>query len=241
MAGTASLTASVSQANPYWGDCVFLEAPEGMDAEAVRDDYALRAADWPLLHFAIVEPVTPEALEPWYLLGFAQMHAYGLRESGGERIDADGVSIRRAGLEELETALRLDRLIHDAQAASPSFSNVPLDDAKHRQDWVETLEGDDVRYFLAERAGEALGHLTLYADPHDDEALHIASTAVVPEARGAGVGVALTTHALAYAQEQGHPRVWTNWRVTNLGASRFWPARGFRLERLRLVRQLPAL
>ena len=64
---------------------------------------------------------------------------------------------------------------------------------------------------------------------------------MVPEARGCGVGVALTTYALAFAAEQGHPRVWTNWRVTNLGASRFWPARGFRLARLRLVRRLPEL
>ncbi len=71
-------------------------------------------------------------------------------------------------------------------------------------------------------------------DPDDNEARHIASTAVLPEARGGGIGVALTTHALALAAEHGHPRVWTNWRVTNLGASRFWPARGFRLVRLRL-------
>jgi ribosomal protein S18 acetylase RimI-like enzyme len=71
--------------------------------------------------------------------------------------------------------------------------------------------------------------------------LHIASTAVQPAARGHGVGLALTTHALALAAEDGRPRVWTNWRVTNLLASRYWPARGFRLARLRLVRRLPEL
>ena len=118
---------------------------------------------------------------------------------------------------------------------------MPLDDDTHRQDWVETLAADDVSYFVAERDGAPVAHLTLYPDPHDDAALHIASTAVLPEARGDGIGVALTTHALAFAAEHGHPRVWTNWRVTNLGASRFWPARGFRLARLRLVRRLPEL
>ena len=60
----------------------------------------------------------------------------------------------------------------------------------HRKDWVETLAGDDVWYFVAERGGAPVAHLTLYPDPHDDEALHIASTAVLPEARGDGVGVA---------------------------------------------------
>jgi hypothetical protein len=51
--------------------------------------------------------------------------------------------------------------------------------------------------------------------------------------------VALTTHALAYTAEQGYPRLKTNWRVTNLGASRFWPARGFQLTHIRLARRLP--
>jgi len=53
--------------------------------------------------------------------------------------------------------------------------------------------------------------------------------------------VALTTHALAYTADQGYRRLKTNWRVTNLGASRFWPARGFRLTHIRLVRRLPDL
>ena len=99
--------------------------------------------------------------------------------------------------------MRIDRLIHDAQAASPSFSAVPLDDDTRRQDWVETLAEDDVSYFVAERDGAPVGHLTLCPDPHDDEALHIASTAVVPEARGCGIGVALTTYALALAPSRG--------------------------------------
>jgi ribosomal protein S18 acetylase RimI-like enzyme len=239
MAGTASIAVTAVDDHPLWGRCVFLEASG--EPEAIRGEYTRRAGEWPPLHFAIVAPPTQEALDPWYRLGFAQMHAYGMRESGCERVEAPGIAIRRGGRDDLETALRIDRLIHEAQAAAPSFSSATLDEVSHRRDWEETLGGGDVRYFVAEAGGEAVGHLTLYSDPHDDAALHIASTAVLPAARGRGVGVALTTHALAEARELGHPRVWTNWRVTNLVASRFWPARGFRLMRIRLVRQLPAL
>jgi ribosomal protein S18 acetylase RimI-like enzyme len=234
-----SITANVMDEHPVWGRCVFLEAAG--DAEAIREEYTRRADEWPPLHFAIVQPPTDATLDPWYRLGFAQMHAYGMRESGGDRIAAPRVTIRRGGLDDLETAMGIDRLIHDTQAIAPSFSAVPLDDVTRRKDWVETLEDDAVWYFVAEREGAAVGHLTLYPDPHDDEALHVASTAVLPDARGGSVGLALTTHALAFAAERGHPRVWTNWRVTNLVASRYWPARGFRLMRLRLVRRLPEL
>jgi len=231
------LDATVLDDHPLWGRCVFLEA-EG-SPEEIRTEYAERAGEWPDLQFAIVSPPTGAALDPWYRLGFAQMHAYGMRESGGA--GPEGVAIRRGGPEDIETAVRIDALIYAAQAAAPSFSSEQVDPAERRREWLETLEADDVWYFVAEEDGRPVGHLTLYPDPHDGEALHIASTAVEPEARGRGIGVALTAHALAHAAEHGHPRVWTNWRVTNLGASRFWPARGFRVMRLRLFRRLPDL
>jgi hypothetical protein len=67
--------------NAYWGPHVFIQGSG--DAEEIRGAYARESVDWPLLQFAIAE-ATPEALDPWYRLGFAQMHAYGARASGGE-------------------------------------------------------------------------------------------------------------------------------------------------------------
>jgi ribosomal protein S18 acetylase RimI-like enzyme len=224
--------------NAYWGPHVFLQGTG--EAEEIRGAYARESAEWPPLHFAIAE-ATPEALDPWYRLGFAQMHAYGVRESGGERLPVAGVSIRRGGAEEIETALRIDRLITEAQAVAPSYSAVAAEESPDRAAWAETLAAADTAYFIAEDESGVLGHTTLYEDPIDTQALHLASTAVVPAARRRGIGIALTTHALAYTAEEGYPRVKTNWRVTNLGASRFWPARGFQLTHLRLVRRLPDL
>jgi ribosomal protein S18 acetylase RimI-like enzyme len=222
--------------NAYWGPHVFLEGSG--TAEEIRGAYAQESADWPPLHFAIAE-ATPEALDPWYRLGFAQMHAYGVRESGGERVPAPGVTIRRGGPEEIETALRIDRLIAEAQAVSPSYSAVAAEESPDRAAWQETLAAEETAYFVAEDETGAVGHATLYPDPTDTQAFHLASTAVVPAARGRGIGVALTTHALAYTAEQGYPRLRTNWRVTNLAASRFWPARGFEQTHIRLARRLP--
>ena len=222
--------------NAYWGRHVFLEGSG--EAEEIRGAYARESAEWPPLHFAIAE-ATPEALDPWYRLGFAQMHAYGMRESGGERVPARGVTIRRGGPEDIETALGLDLLITEAQAVSPSYSAVAAEEAPDRAGWEEVLAAGDTGYFVAEDETGAVGHTTIYPDPTHTEALHLASTAVVPAARGRGIGVALTTHALSYTAEQGYPQLRTNWRVTNLAASRFWPARGFQLTHIRLVRRLP--
>ena len=222
--------------NAYWGPHVFLEGTG--EGEEIREAYARESADWPPLHFAIAE-ATPEGLDPWYRLGFAQMHAYGVRASGGERVAVPGVTIRRGGVDDLETALRIDRLITDAQAVSPSYSAVAAAEAPDRASWEETLAAEDTSYFVAEDETGVVGHTTLYPDPTDAEALHLASTAVVAAARGRGIGVALTVHALAYTAEQRYPRLKTNWRVTNLAASRFWRARGFEQTHIRLARRLP--
>jgi ribosomal protein S18 acetylase RimI-like enzyme len=225
--------------HPIWGDCVFLEAQTD-DAEAVRTAYAEGSPAWPLLHFAVSGPSAHE-LDPWYRLGFAQMHAYGARPSGGDVFDVPGVALRPGGPADLETAIRLDLLIEQAQRETPSYSSFTHDMREHRATCVETLEGADVTYVIAERDDIPVGHVTLYPDPTHSDALHLASTAVVPEERGRGVGRALTAFALAHAEERGFANLRTNWRVTNLVASRYWPARGFELTHLRLVRRLPEL
>jgi N-acetylglutamate synthase-like GNAT family acetyltransferase len=222
-----------------FGACVFVEALVA-DAETVRSAYAEESPGWPPLHFAIAKP-TPEALDPWYRLGFAQMHAYGVRPSGGERESVPGVSVRCGGPADLDDAMRIDALIYEAQAASPSYSSYSVDPEEHRSTWVETLEADDIAYFVAERDGRIAGHATVYPDVEDSDAMHLASTAVLPDERGSGIGRVLTSWALAYAAEQGFPRLRTNWRVTNLAASRYWPARGFELSHIRLVRRVPTL
>ena len=48
--------------------------------------------------------------------------------------------------------------------------------------------------------------------------------------------MALTEASLAWAAEEGYPTMITDWRVTSLLASRFWPKRGFRPTAYRLVR-----
>jgi GNAT superfamily N-acetyltransferase len=222
-----------------FGPCVFVEALVP-DVEAVRGAYAEESPGWPPLHFAISKP-TAEALDPWYRLGFAQMHAYGVQPSGGERESSPGLAIRRGGPDDLEAAIAIDALIYDAQAASPSYSSYELHPDEHRESWIETLASETVAYFVAEREGRAVGHATVYPDLEDDGAMHLASTAVLPGDRGAGVGRVLTSWALAYAAEQGYARLRTNWRVTNLVASRYWPARGFALSHIRLVRSVPTL
>jgi GNAT superfamily N-acetyltransferase len=231
--------------NATWDRHVFVDRAghAAADAETLRGLWTAAAEAWwdhGIRRFFANVPSTTERLDPWYRLGFAQMHQDGIRATsgGGEPTLPADVTIRRGGLEDIETAILINRLIAETQLVAPSFSG--LEPSDERADWIETLEDPTVAWFVAERDGEPLGHATLY-EPGPDlgtptDSVFLASTATLPEARGLGVGLALTDHALAWSRESGYGTIVTNWRVTNLLASRFWPARGFRPSYVRLHR-----
>jgi GNAT superfamily N-acetyltransferase len=95
---------------------------------------------------------------------------------------------------------------------------------------------------VAERDGALAGCVYLAeaeAGLHRPRSAFLAWAAIVPEARGSGLGAALTEASLAWARSRGFDVMAIDWRVTNLLASRFWPRRGFRTSFLRLYRSIP--
>ena len=111
-------------------------------------------------------------------------------------------------------------------------------------DWRNLHEEPQYTHFVAEQGGRIVGHLVLYRRPEGDlrvppGSIDLANALTEPAARGSGAGVALTEHAIGWAHEHGYEIMITDWRMTNLVASRFWPRRGFRETFLRLARSIP--
>ena len=104
------------------------------------------------------------------------------------------------------------------------------------------LDEDGLRYLVAEADGRIVGHTLIYRPDsvlgYPRDAAYLASTVVREDLRGRGVGSALVAEVLRLAQEAGYGSVVTNWRMTNLSASRFWPAQGFQPIYHRLHRAL---
>ena len=236
--------------NGLWATHAWIDRAGSASAEPelTRDVYAAAAPAWlaagARMHLALV-PAVAGMLDPWYRLGFGQMQLEAVREAGASpRPLPEGVTVRRGGIDDLETAaLPTGRLIWEHQALAPAFTGLtPPSDEQLRADWTETLMDADVVFFVAEHGGQVAGHSMLYAADPDfgtgPGTLRLATTAVLPELRGQGIGVALAEYALAWAAEAGYDRVATDWRVPNLESSRFWPARGFRPAFHRLHRIL---
>lgn len=240
-----------------WGPNVWVDAAghAARDAEAIRDLYAAAAAGWVeagrTSHYAIVPASDPVAVDAWFRLGFGHQHVHAVREAPAEgelSPSSEGLVVRRAVRDDLDVLARLDVALPEHQTLSPVFSrlDVPTVEAM-RAEWEE--EWDDPRFtvLVAEHGGHVVGsaigcpievspsHRGLLCPPG---AGFLGFAAVSPESRGLGAGRALGEAVLEWARADGRAWVVTDWRMTNLLASRAWPRLGFRPTFYRLHRAI---
>jgi ribosomal protein S18 acetylase RimI-like enzyme len=239
-----------------WGDNVWVElAGHAVDEpEDARDLYAGAADRWVeeghTRHYALI-PVDEGLVDAWFRLGFGQQQAHGIRAvpAHTEPRLPDGFEIRRPTTDDIEALIEVDLALARHQRSLPVFSSRPLPtEDELRLDWEKTLAGDEEDVLIGCREGRPVAcwsvcaaELSSYFRPlgRPAKACFLAFASTLPEARGSGIGVALTDASLAGAAENGYEAMVTDWRVTNLLASRFWPRRGFRPAFLRLYRSIP--
>jgi GNAT superfamily N-acetyltransferase len=223
------------------------QAIEG-DRERMRDLYAAAAQRWVdeghRQHAAFVPAHDTELVDTWFRLSFGASATLALRETGPEEPFDGDVEIRHGTPDDFRESARLELEMGASMQPAPSFSNIPLQTLDEVEaEWREDEDIDRYELFVAERDGRVVGDILLYRRPPDlrvpEGSIDLAQASTEPEARGTGVGRALTAHVIRWAHEHGHPVMTTDWRMTNLWASRFWPKRGFRVAFLRVYRSIP--
>jgi ribosomal protein S18 acetylase RimI-like enzyme len=236
-----------------WGPNVWVDpaAHAVEQAEDLRDLYAVAAAGWVdegrTRHYAVAPASDTPLLEAWYRLSFGQQQALGIREVPEAAMSND---VRVAEQRDIEALVQLGPLLPDHQGGSPVFSGWRSLETEEemRQEVIDDLGNPELGLLVAEVDGRVVGGLelapTTLSPMHAslarvDGAVLLTWAVTRPEVRGSGAGVALTEACFAWARERGYETMVTDWRVTNLLASRFWPRRGFRETFLRLYRAIP--
>jgi len=237
-----------------WGENVWVEAAGHAveSAEDVRDLYAVAAERWVDdargRHYVLVPATDAALVDAWFRLGFGQQQAHAVQElAAGSPVDE--FEIREPTEADIDQLIEVDLALPRHQRASPVFSEISLPTPELiRDEWHKTLAGDEETVLIGFVEGRPVAcwstsdaSLSRHYDGLmlPERASNLAFAATVPEARGSGVGVALTAAVMARAHEEGYESMVTDWRVTNLLASRFWPRRGFRPTFLRLYRSIP--
>ena len=222
------------------------------EPELIRDLYAFSSQRWVdegrTRHYALV-PQLDEHVAAWFRLSFGAQQAHGITPVD---LRTWPPGTRHAEPSDLQALIELAPLVSDHQALAPVFSGINQDD-RETEDELRTLiaaeiANDELGELVFENGGHVVASFELapaeMAKMHGglaqpDNAACITGAASLPHVRGSGAGVALTDAAHAWAREHGYATIVTDWRETNLLASRFWPARGFRRSFLRLYRSIP--
>jgi len=247
----------VHREDATWGDNVWVEyaGHAVREPEVIRDLYAAAAEEWITrgwnAHYALVPATDPELVDAWFRLSFGAQHAAGIQETPESTpYPPEGVVVRPAQREDLEAAMTLGLELARHQARSPVFSSLPPREItdEDREEFLEEVDDPTIGLYFAEIDGKAVGELLMV--PVEKSSMHVGLArperaaflgyaATLPDARGSGAGLGLTSAGLTWAREHGYPVTVVDWRETNLLASRFWPARGFRRTFLRLYRLIP--
>ena len=243
----------VRRSDERWGPNIWIEVAGHAveEPEDSRDLYGAAAGLWyeegRVRHYAMVPATDAPLVAAWSRVGFGQQHAFGIREVS-DAARPNGTRLANTG--DLDALLELSPLLVMHQAGSPVFGIGQPREAPDelRAELVEDLAKEEIGDLVAEQEGRIVGAFQVV--PVERSSVHVGLArpegaallswaATRPEVRGSGAGRDLTEASFAWARERGHGTMVTDWRVTNLLSSRFWPRRGFRSTFLRLYRHIP--
>jgi GNAT superfamily N-acetyltransferase len=246
-----------SKTDATWGRNVWVD-PAGhaaADPSVVRALYAVAADAWAreerFNQHVLVPASDVDLVDAWFALDFGQQHLHAVRENPPAdfgvvpRIE---LRIRRATRADIPVLAELELVLPHHMVGAPVFSKLPLQPIEEVREEIEG-DFDDPRYtwLVAEHEGNVVGDAIGLSVEHSSgnsslirpaSAGFLGYAAVLPEARGLGVGRALGEAVMAWSRDAGYGAVTTDWRSTNTEADRTWRALGFRPTFRRLHRMI---
>ncbi len=250
----AQLKTDALRGRHVWVDAAGAAIAETQSPELYRDLYGAAAEHWVqrgyFQHYVVLSASDAGVIEAWFRLGFGHEQAYAVKSLvdpiGGHDGRNSDVILRLATADDQMAVAGLSEVIRAYQARAPVFGiALPEDADVLREGYKEIVSDTTSTLWLAEQQARIVAFQGYFPTvpsevgmlvPDNSIELKIAGT--VPEYRGQGIQHALTVKGLHAARLGGYRSCITDWRVTNLSSSRFWPRQGFRPVAYRLSRRI---
>ncbi|MBC7878473.1 MAG: GNAT family N-acetyltransferase [Anaerolineales bacterium] len=242
-----------------WARCGYVYLPgyalaDGESTMTIQDLYVLLGDDWVkkgiFSHGLYISAADVHVIDALFSLGFGKERVDGLMDLSTMVIpeieEPAGIIIRQAGKGDNDHLGSLSHIIMSSLANAPYWHpTVPEDWEDLREGWAELADEKDWTVWMALEDKQVLGSLAFHLEEEDDIEMLISPrtttftiAATKPEARGRGIGTALTWHGLEQARKEGFGICYTDWISPNLPASRFWPRFGLKDVAYRLSKRV---
>lgn len=219
------------------------------DVSTYRHLYRAIGTDWVEAghrrHAVVAPEGDPVAGEAFGNLAFGREHVCALARLADQPADPPDprVAIREIGPDDVDGIAALLPTLARHLSDAPVWSPRPAAyyDAL-TEDFREDVAEPHTTYRVASLDGADVGFASWEPMPSrvcvPEGAYALSHMSVLPEARGRGVGRALTLDGLALLRERGVTVTWTDWRLTNMSAEPYWRTYGWRPYNVRWTRRI---
>lgn len=194
-------------------------------------------------HYTLVPIANQVYYEGFLQLSFSieQVHGVMNIEEYKPFENVADVDIRLANKMDSEVMGKMSGIISTFQNSSPVFIPAfPEVLESIKEGFKGLVEEEDVMIFIAEKHMKEIGFQEYeiitpnLMSPDDGIELCIAGTHY--SQMGKGIGKKLMNEGCRIIKEKGYGNITTDWRITNLASSTFWPKCGFKPVAYRMVR-----
>lgn len=217
--------------------------------ELLRTLYAKVSTAWLkqgcFMHYVIMPLGNQAYFDAFQRLSFFIQQVHGVMNLDEYRpfVKVSDAEVRIADKSDQEKMGRLSGIIQSYQNSAPTFElALPEIATDIKAGYENILEEDDMTVLLAEKDGKELGFQIYEAvspclmSPDGGAELNVAGT--YPYGMGTGVGKKLMNEGCSLMRERGVHHIVSDWRITNLASSTFWPKCGFKPIAYRMVRYI---
>jgi len=224
---------------------------DGVDTSLYRNLYADISKRWLelgcLKHYVIVPAGRDDVLNAWLMSSFSYEQVFGINtleiEFDDQNLDIEIISAKSKHKADLES---ISDTIMSFQASSPTYAvALPEMFKELEKGYAGLVEDEEAHVLLAYENDKLLGFTCGYFEddnrsnmmmPYRGFELGVAATNMMYQKKG--VGTVLTKTLFNDALKKKYESSITDWRITNLKSSKFWPSMGYKPFAYRMVRTI---
>lgn len=230
---------------PYEGIAI----RKDQSSELIRNLYAKASVIWLeqgcFSHYALVPLGSQAYYEAFLRLSFCieQVHGIMSMEDYEPFANVADIDIRLANKMDSEVMGKMSSIISSYQNSEPMFQPISPELAvKIKEGYEKSVFDNETTIFIAEKDKKEFGFQEYEAAtpnlmiPDDGVELNIAG--VYSSQMNSGIGKKLMNESYKVMKDRGYNSIITDWRITNLASSTFWPKCGFKPIAYRMVRRI---